>query len=399
MSGPDRMMSTVPRRRGPDQASHANLPSAVRDVVRSPGQPLDSRTATTLEDRLGHRFGNVRVHADSKADASARALNAVAYTTGDDIVFAAGKYAPHTAEGQRLLAHEAVHVLQQDRAGSLNVGVAPADSLAEKQAERLGESNLNPLFQSVSPTGPASNAPVWQVHRQAFTGTLVKSGTVQHTGDVGGPPPGQVGVPYGSVEVRTGDVVELKDKSRISNLISLQYSGALSGDAKWLQFVWFELTATTPAGTAHLTGNIPTSSGNKPFTTDPKAPNWSVDSASTADPFYEAGFLAIRSPTATTMFDAPGGASVSPLAQAVFGAGIGATSATFTAHFDTYLIVRNVAAYHVPWSASTVYTQGSGKVITSPTTYAVGGAGPATALPTNLATLLHSAFPKSAGVK
>ena len=395
MSGLDRVMTKAPRRRGPDQASQTNLPANVRDVVRSPGQPLNSRAATTLEGRLGHDFGRVRVHTDAQADSSARTLGAMAYTIGDNIVFASGRYSPHTTEGQRLLAHEAVHVVQQGRAGSPHPGVAPADSAAEQEADAISSRHRPPLFRSDWPASPLANVPIWQIHRQ----TLVSKGTVQHTGDVGGPPPGQVGVPYGKVEVRTGDVVELSDKSRISNLIALQYSGAKSGEAKWLQFVWFELTATTPAGVARVNGSVPTSSGNLAFTTDPKAPNWAVDSASAADPFYEAAFLAIRSPTATTMFDAPGGASASPLAQSVFNAGVGATSVTFTAHFDTYLIVSNVAAYHVPWSGSTVFTQGVGKVITWPTTYAVGAAGPATALPANLATLLHANYPKSAGVK
>jgi hypothetical protein len=66
-----------------------------------------------MEPRLGHDFGQVRVHADAKAAASARALNARAFTFGREIVFGAGQYAPQTAAGRRLLAHELAHVVQQ----------------------------------------------------------------------------------------------------------------------------------------------------------------------------------------------------------------------------------------------------------------------------------------------
>jgi hypothetical protein len=55
----------------------------------------------------------VRVHTDAKAAESARSLNALAYTLGHNVVFAAGRYRPSASEGRRLLAHELVHVIQQ----------------------------------------------------------------------------------------------------------------------------------------------------------------------------------------------------------------------------------------------------------------------------------------------
>ena len=66
-----------------------------------------------LEPRFGHDFSKVRVYADDSAAASARALHALAYTVAPNIVFGAGRYAPHTDAGQRLLAHELTHVVQQ----------------------------------------------------------------------------------------------------------------------------------------------------------------------------------------------------------------------------------------------------------------------------------------------
>jgi hypothetical protein len=71
----------------------------------------------------GFDFSRIRVHTDDQAAESARSLNAQAYTVGRDIVFAEGQYAPHTTAGQRLLAHELTHVVQQ-QAGAVPSGVA-----------------------------------------------------------------------------------------------------------------------------------------------------------------------------------------------------------------------------------------------------------------------------------
>jgi hypothetical protein len=93
-------------------ASNA-APRIVHDVLRSPGQPLDTATRASLEPRFGHDFGRVRIHADATAAESARAADAHAYTVGSSIVFGAGRYAPGTESGRRLLAHELTHVIQQ----------------------------------------------------------------------------------------------------------------------------------------------------------------------------------------------------------------------------------------------------------------------------------------------
>ncbi len=88
-------------------------PPVVHEVLRSPGRSLDASTRERMEQRFGHDFSQVRVHADSKAAQSARAVNALAYTVGNDIVFGANRYAPQAPAGQRLLAHELTHVTQQ----------------------------------------------------------------------------------------------------------------------------------------------------------------------------------------------------------------------------------------------------------------------------------------------
>lgn len=77
------------------------------------GQPLSTETKTFFAQRMGRDFSAVRVHTNNEAMASAQAMNALAYTTGNNIVFNQGQYAPQTQEGKRLLAHELTHVVQQ----------------------------------------------------------------------------------------------------------------------------------------------------------------------------------------------------------------------------------------------------------------------------------------------
>ncbi len=66
-----------------------------------------------MEPRFGYDFSLVRVHSGTTAEQSAQDVNANAYTVGRDIVFASGQYAPNTADGRKLIAHELVHVVQQ----------------------------------------------------------------------------------------------------------------------------------------------------------------------------------------------------------------------------------------------------------------------------------------------
>ena len=99
------------------QSGAAEVPSAVHEVLRSPGKPLDSATCAFIEPRFGYDFSPVRVHTDRKAAESAGQVNALAYTVGHDIVFGDGQYAPASISGRRLLLHELTHVLQQNTTG------------------------------------------------------------------------------------------------------------------------------------------------------------------------------------------------------------------------------------------------------------------------------------------
>jgi uncharacterized protein DUF4157 len=104
------------------------VPPIVHDVLRTPGQPLELRTRAFMEARFGHDFSHVRVHTESRAADSAKAIHARAYTLGSDVVFANGQYAPQTHEGRALPTHELTHVRQQRAGLSQSIQRAPDDA-------------------------------------------------------------------------------------------------------------------------------------------------------------------------------------------------------------------------------------------------------------------------------
>jgi hypothetical protein len=102
----------------------------VQTVLASSGRALDAPIRALMERGFGRDFSDVRVHVDARAAESARAMRALAYTVGRDVVFGSGQFAPGTAAGDRLLAHELTHVIQQSdhRAERLQRQVSPASS-------------------------------------------------------------------------------------------------------------------------------------------------------------------------------------------------------------------------------------------------------------------------------
>jgi hypothetical protein len=112
----------------------------VQDALRSPGRPLDPASRELFESRFDHDLSQVRVHTDEQAAESARAVNAQAYTVGQDVVFGKGQYAPGTGAGQQLLAHELAHVMQASEpslAGQLWRWPANNDKAAKKKSRYL----------------------------------------------------------------------------------------------------------------------------------------------------------------------------------------------------------------------------------------------------------------------
>ena len=80
---------------------------------RGGGQSLDHATRSKMGNAFGADFGGVRVHTDFHADALSREVNAISFTTGQDIFFRQGAYNPGTSAGKELLVHELTHVVQQ----------------------------------------------------------------------------------------------------------------------------------------------------------------------------------------------------------------------------------------------------------------------------------------------
>ena len=77
------------------------------------GQPLDEGVRARMEQQFGSSFADVRIHANPHADQLNCSLDARAFTNGKDIFFRSGEYQPGTQDGDRLLAHELTHVVQQ----------------------------------------------------------------------------------------------------------------------------------------------------------------------------------------------------------------------------------------------------------------------------------------------
>ena len=137
-------------------------PSLVKDVVGSGGgSPLDRDPRGFMESRLGADFSDVRVHTDTKATESARSVQAYAYTVGNDVVFQSDKYAPDSDSGQKMLAHELTHVVQQ-RSGPVDGTPAPGGikvSHPSDRFEQAAESTADRVMSSQAPSSPTTATP------------------------------------------------------------------------------------------------------------------------------------------------------------------------------------------------------------------------------------------------
>jgi hypothetical protein len=114
----------------PRPSSDPALDSYVNGAHGS-GRPLSASERGYFEPRFGADFGRVRLHADRRAAGAAAEIGARAFTYGANIHFAGGQFAPGTAAGDRLLAHELTHVVQQGAHASGTPGTTVQRSIGD----------------------------------------------------------------------------------------------------------------------------------------------------------------------------------------------------------------------------------------------------------------------------
>jgi uncharacterized protein DUF4157 len=102
----------------PSQSSdrHASADAAASAVGRG-GTPLTPEQRAYFEPRFARDLSAVRIHTHGPAAAAAQRIGARAYAFRSNIAFAPGEFAPGRRDGDRLLAHELCHVVQQDASG------------------------------------------------------------------------------------------------------------------------------------------------------------------------------------------------------------------------------------------------------------------------------------------
>lgn len=131
----------------------STVPAVVGNVLAQYGQALAPDTRAFFEARFGQDFSRLRVHTGDQAAESAAAVGALAYTVGNNLVFARGQYSPSTESGRALLAHELTHTLQQRGGVHTKLALGPAEDRFEQEADRVAAGILG----MASPDGvPAS---------------------------------------------------------------------------------------------------------------------------------------------------------------------------------------------------------------------------------------------------
>lgn len=120
--------------------------------ARAGGQALPDDLRQRMEQSFGADFSHVRVHTDSEADSLNRSLESRAFTSGYDLFFKRGEYHSSSSEGEKLIAHELTHVIQQNKAPAAIVSnPKPHGNARAINLSRAG----NNLIQRTNGTGTA----------------------------------------------------------------------------------------------------------------------------------------------------------------------------------------------------------------------------------------------------
>jgi Domain of unknown function (DUF4157) len=144
-------------------AAPSPAPASVESTLGQPGQTLEPNLRATMEVGFGKDFSRVRIHDGSGAARSARDIRARAFTAGHDIVFGAGEYAPGTASGRRLIAHELAHVAQQAAGSGASTAIVrrtPDPPLAGTDPAPFDRSRVDiPAIADIDASPPAPGKP------------------------------------------------------------------------------------------------------------------------------------------------------------------------------------------------------------------------------------------------
>lgn len=305
-------------------------------ALAGPGTPLHPGLQQDMERRFGHDFSRVRIYADNEAAQSAVDMNAQAYTVGQKVAFAPGRFAPGTAHGLRLLSHELTHVVQQSggararapyavqrqpdhdielartlskklKAGKRDDVLADIEALSQSDRDKL-EVAVAQAFALDKETGDDLRRIIRFVRHKPVVGA---GGTFTPSG---GTTEKKAGAKIGSgkVEVQTGVTVSAGAAGSSTEAYSLSYTGADADKMHWLQFAWREVNIESPA---KARGGKPTkkpmeqelshSGRDYRLTTNPAKPVLLTDSGTKKSPFFEENTTVNRTAKQLTMADFP----------------------------------------------------------------------------------------------
>ncbi|MHC4607823.1 MAG: eCIS core domain-containing protein [Planctomycetota bacterium] len=135
----------------------AVAPGPVLDLVtRSRGSKIPASVADRMSSVLGHDVSDVQIHTDAAAEQASEELNALAFSLGSDVFFGAGQFAPGTADGDRLLAHELTHVVQHDEG---QLPTSAGEGLEVSDPSDVAEQEADAVADEVVSAGPVLDAP------------------------------------------------------------------------------------------------------------------------------------------------------------------------------------------------------------------------------------------------
>jgi Domain of unknown function (DUF4157) len=174
----------VQREAGDVSAAPSRSVAATALRGQGAGRPLDAASRGFMEPRFGHDLSGVRIHTDAAAARGARLLNAHAFTVGNDVYFAQGRYDPATLPGRTLLAHELTHTIQQGGAAGGAVALSSAAvSHPNDASEREAESVAHHVAGG-SPGAPAISSAPTAIQRQEDAGTPASDPSQAPTGPI-----------------------------------------------------------------------------------------------------------------------------------------------------------------------------------------------------------------------